>query len=132
MKWVILEKCFSLAFIVLVFVVDQCLGAQYNTFTSKRATFCPPNTACQPLSTCPILSNILSNECVLRNQIDNLSCGYQGSGLICCPSISGTDKSFTDRSFNDRSFNDRSYTPGKSVDGLSCGVSQILGIITTE
>lgn len=44
--------------------------------------------------------------------ISELSCGYQGSGLICCPQASEQ--------------NVLSST-GKMVDGQRCGVSQVQG-----
>ncbi|XP_044745406.1 CLIP domain-containing serine protease 14D-like [Coccinella septempunctata] len=106
-------KCSILGVIALALSIGPCDGVR-----SKRQTLCPPNTECQPLSTCPMLSNILNNECVLRNRIDNLSCGYQGSGLVCCPNIPYD---------LNRINNDRSYARGNTVDGVRCGLSQVLG-----
>ncbi|KAJ8930576.1 hypothetical protein NQ314_016608 [Rhamnusium bicolor] len=78
---------------------------------SKRSTFCPANTQCVPLASCPILNNLINNECLLTNSIGDLGCGYQGSGLICCPHASDSSAS----------------SPGKLVDGQRCGTSQVQG-----
>ncbi|KAL3288181.1 hypothetical protein HHI36_002631 [Cryptolaemus montrouzieri] len=117
MMLMICRNCILLILVCSVLHIDETQGSQYYT-SSKRAAFCPPNTECQPLTSCPILNNALNNECVLRNRIDNLSCGYQGSGLVCCPNIPLNQ---------DRSYNDRSYNPGKTVDGVKCGLPQVLG-----
>ncbi|KAJ8924173.1 hypothetical protein NQ315_006957 [Exocentrus adspersus] len=79
---------------------------------SKRSTFCPANSQCVPLSSCPILNNLINNECFLTNSIADLSCGYQGSGLICCPQASESNSL---------------HSSGKMVDGQRCGVSQVQG-----
>lgn len=47
--------------------------------------------------------------CVLR--IGDLGCGYQGSGLICCPQISDPN----------------TIAPNSVVDGQRCGASQVQG-----
>ncbi|XP_060517431.1 CLIP domain-containing serine protease B4-like isoform X2 [Cylas formicarius] len=80
-------------------------------YREKRA-ICPPNSQCIPLSACPILTTVLSNECVLTNRIGELGCGYQGSGLVCCPQADGSSKV---------------SSPGKFVDGQRCGQSQVEG-----
>ncbi|KAF2902632.1 hypothetical protein ILUMI_03554 [Ignelater luminosus] len=50
--------------------------------------FCPSNTQCLPLSSCPVLSNIVNHACVYSNRVTSLGCGYEGSGLVCCPRVS--------------------------------------------
>ncbi|KAJ8967106.1 hypothetical protein NQ317_002306 [Molorchus minor] len=77
----------------------------------KRSTFCPANSQCVPLTSCPILNNLINNDCLITNSIGELGCGYQGSGLICCPQV------------NDQT----TISPGKLVDGQRCGFSQIQG-----
>ncbi|CAH1164733.1 unnamed protein product [Phaedon cochleariae] len=81
-----------------------------NSRFSKRSTFCPSNTQCVPLTSCPILSNLIDNDCILSNSIGDLGCGYQGSGLVCCPQ---TGEPTT-------------LLPTAS-DGTRCGVSQVQG-----
>ncbi|RZB40318.1 venom protease-like, partial [Asbolus verrucosus] len=83
-----------------------------NKILQKRAAYCPQNTECVPFSSCPILSNILSNECVNTDRIGTLGCGYPGSDLICCPQVAD--------SLNN-------INTGKMVDGQRCGLSQIQG-----
>ncbi|CAG9861846.1 unnamed protein product [Phyllotreta striolata] len=85
--------------------------SEEQTVRSKRSSLCPSNTQCIPLSSCQYLANILNNNCLLNNRISDLSCGYQGSGLVCCPQ---TAESTT-------------ILPGKVVDGQRCGFSQIQG-----
>lgn len=43
--------------------------------------------------------------------IANLGCGYQGSGLVCCPQTSQVSN----------------VSPGKMVDGQRCGIAQVQG-----
>lgn len=80
-----------------------------------RRAICPPSSECVPLSSCPVLSNILNNQCVLSDRLGELSCGYQGSGLICCPRVESN------------AINIGSTAPGKFVDGVKCGQSQVEG-----
>ncbi|XP_019866990.1 CLIP domain-containing serine protease 14D [Aethina tumida] len=77
----------------------------------KRSTFCPATSQCVPLSQCPILNNVIDNQCVLTDRIGDLGCGYQGSGLICCPQISDPN----------------TIAPNSVVDGQRCGASQVQG-----
>ncbi|KAJ8944845.1 hypothetical protein NQ318_012992 [Aromia moschata] len=46
-----------------------------------------------------------------KQNIGELGCGYQGSGLICCPQVSESP----------------TLSPGKLVDGQRCGISQVQG-----
>ncbi|XP_063905184.1 CLIP domain-containing serine protease B4-like [Zophobas morio] len=79
----------------------------------KNTLFCERNTECLPLSQCPMLNNILSNECVNTERISNLGCGYHsGERYVCCPLV-------VDPLNNINS--------GKMVDGQRCGISQIQG-----
>ncbi|XP_017772529.1 PREDICTED: venom protease-like [Nicrophorus vespilloides] len=73
--------------------------------------FCPENSYCMPISSCPILKEIIKNECVISNRVSSLGCGYQGSGLVCCPQISEAT----------------SVNHDKLVDGQLCGQSAIQG-----
>ncbi|KAF7286799.1 hypothetical protein GWI33_004204 [Rhynchophorus ferrugineus] len=81
----------------------------------QRRAICPVNTQCIPLSSCPLLSNILSSECVKQDSLGQISCGYQGSGLVCCPNTESHGEE------------DKPSTPGKFVDGVRCGQSQVEG-----
>ncbi|XP_028136341.1 phenoloxidase-activating factor 3-like [Diabrotica virgifera virgifera] len=78
---------------------------------SKRSTFCPAASQCVPLSSCPILSNLINTDCLLNNNIEQISCGYQGSGLVCCPHVGES----------------ATLVPGRLVDGQRCGISQVQG-----
>ncbi|CAH0551632.1 unnamed protein product [Brassicogethes aeneus] len=78
---------------------------------SKRSTFCPASSQCVPLTSCPILNNIIDNQCVLSDRIAELGCGYQGSGLVCCPQINDPN----------------TISPSSVVDGQKCGGSQVKG-----
>ncbi|CAH1955474.1 unnamed protein product [Acanthoscelides obtectus] len=84
-----------------------------NRLVDKRSTFCPINSQCVPLSSCPILKNLINNQCLTANSISDLSCGYQGSGLVCCPQVPSTSTDGTG--------------PAKMVDGQRCGISQVQG-----
>lgn len=119
-------KSVKLSFIVLILVAGSVHSADIHKSSgikpfvntqneiqsqkSKRSTFCPANTQCVPLSSCPTLRSLISSECLLTKRIESLSCGYLGSGLVCCPQISET-----------------TLHPGKMVDGQRCGTSQVQG-----
>ena len=51
-------------------------------------------------------------------RLGELSCGYQGSGLVCCPRA---NTAFVSDETNKVS------TPAKYVDGVKCGQSQVEG-----
>ncbi|XP_066262787.1 CLIP domain-containing serine protease B4-like isoform X2 [Euwallacea similis] len=104
-------------FAIVVCVVGQVLGGDESP-TRKRA-ICPPNSECVPLKSCPILSIILDSQCVVEDKLGEISCGYRGSGLVCCPQMESN-------SIN-RVSTQGSFTPGKYVEGVKCGQSQVEG-----
>ncbi|KAL1513945.1 hypothetical protein ABEB36_003283 [Hypothenemus hampei] len=100
--------------IVISEAVDY--NGNYLPKIRKRAV-CPANSECVPLRTCPLLSTILDNQCVQEDKLGTLSCGYKGSDLICCPQVESN-------SINKVG----AYSPGKYVDGVKCGQSQVEGL----
>ncbi|XP_057664030.1 phenoloxidase-activating factor 3-like [Diorhabda carinulata] len=102
----------KLIFKFVIFIIgNEISGVNTYESTNYVTTFCPSNTQCVPLSSCPIIGNIISSDCLLNNNVAQLSCGYRGSGLICCPQIAETT----------------TILPGRVVDGQRCGMSQVQG-----
>ncbi|KAK9728949.1 Trypsin [Popillia japonica] len=101
--------------------ISQQIGSSWNpnrgyddrSFRNTGNSFCPPNTECVPISQCPILSEVLNNDCVFTSKIGKLGCGFQGSGLVCCPQSSESTL-FTQDAYNS------TYRP-------KCGQSSIQG-----
>ncbi|XP_044265878.1 CLIP domain-containing serine protease 14D [Tribolium madens] len=119
MKWYV--KMFYVIYVVSVLLAQTSIitGQPQLTYTEltgnlqKRATLCPRNTECLPLSQCPMLNDILNNACVNTDRIANLGCGYQGGqGYVCCPLIADPLNNINS---------------GKLVDGQRCGLSQVQG-----
>nr|XP_022916219.1 venom protease-like [Onthophagus taurus] len=71
-----------LNFLQLSLTDDATLASR----TLRQTAFCPSNSQCVPISSCPILRDVLNSECVISSRIGKLGCGFQGSGLVCCPS----------------------------------------------
>ncbi|KYB26332.1 Serine protease easter-like Protein [Tribolium castaneum] len=114
-------KMFHVVYVVLVLLAysSPISGEPQLTYTGltgtlqKRATLCPRNTECLPLSQCPMLNDILDNACVNTDRIANLGCGYQGAqGYVCCPLVADPLNNINS---------------GKLVDGQRCGLSQVQG-----
>ncbi|XP_050305448.1 phenoloxidase-activating factor 3-like [Anthonomus grandis grandis] len=109
--------------LLAVYLVVLVVGVVGNDFTTRRLrkrAICPPSSECVPLSSCPILSSILDNQCVLENKLAEVSCGSKGSGLICCPHLEIM-------SINQIGNIASTVIPGKFVDGVRCGQSQVEG-----
>ncbi|KRT82165.1 Trypsin, partial [Oryctes borbonicus] len=110
---IVLAICYAQPFLA------QQIGSPWNSnngfdgrpFRSPGNSFCPRNSECVPISTCPILKEVLNNECVYTSRIGKLGCGYQGSGLVCCP----------------QSNESTLFSHGKSNDQPRCGQSSIQG-----
>jgi secreted trypsin-like serine protease len=102
---------------LLLALLSTTLGGPQSSYQSsgdplrnRGTSYCPQNTECLPLAQCPLLDNILSNECVNTDRISSLACGFQG--YVCCPLVANTLNNINS---------------GKVVDGQRCGLSQIQG-----
>ncbi|CAG9829970.1 unnamed protein product [Diabrotica balteata] len=104
-------KFIKTLFSLLIFTNLKIITTVESHQQSKRSTFCPTSSQCVPLSSCPILSNLINTDCLLNNNIEQISCGYQGSGLVCCPHVGDS----------------LTLAPGRLVDGQRCGISQVQG-----
>lgn len=49
-------------------------------------------------------------------RLGDISCGYKGSGLVCCPQLESNSINRVGTA-----------SPGKYVDGVKCGQSQVEG-----
>nr|XP_023030360.1 serine protease easter-like [Leptinotarsa decemlineata] len=107
---VIFFKFFALLMFVDGNVNSVELTSQDGVSVTKRA-ICPGTSTCVLIESCPIFNGIINKDCVLSNNIGDLTCGFQGSGLVCCPQMNVAP----------------TLLPGKMVDGNRCGISQVQG-----
>ncbi|KAK4885517.1 hypothetical protein RN001_001788 [Aquatica leii] len=56
-----------------------------NNYNYGIPGFCPSGTQCLPLIECPLLNKVFNHACAYSNRIGDMGCGYEGSGLVCCP-----------------------------------------------
>ncbi|ERL92495.1 CLIP domain-containing serine protease 14D [Dendroctonus ponderosae] len=96
-------------------IADYSIPTPVSHRIRKRA-ICPSTSECIPLRSCPVLSTILDNQCVLEDKLTEISCGYKGSGLVCCPQPESNSINRVGSS-----------NPGKFVEGIKCGQSQVEG-----
>ncbi|XP_065167963.1 phenoloxidase-activating factor 3 [Atheta coriaria] len=106
-------------FIVLSAMIKSYARAEGTVLrrTSRASNFCSNNMVCVPISSCPVLRDIIKNECVINNRVSSLGCGYQGSGLVCCPQTSQAT-SFKDHKTSDGHVCGQTAVQGENYEGV--------------
>lgn len=110
---------FQNVYVLCLCLLYQTLAEDQNDNVITRSkrnnyqtSYCPPNTECIPINSCTYLSNVINNQCFMQNRYNDLSCGYTGSGMVCCPKS---------RDYHQEG----DYSEHKFVDGVRCGLSHV-------
>ncbi|KAF5307158.1 hypothetical protein FQR65_LT00674 [Abscondita terminalis] len=86
-------------FVLIVFSSSASSVSQVSNWRNDAGNhnygipgFCPSGTQCIPLGQCSLLYKVFNHACAYSNRIGEMGCGYEGSGLVCCPTTNAASR----------------------------------------